>query len=235
MLFLTELSVLKTAIIETVLNTDPLVAKDRDYSIKTWMADKENLACRPWRVFASPRKNMVRILGWRTAEAISNDPQVYVGTQHFQVETGQSITLQGQFVALRRVKGKSFDPGKKYHEEPRKAYTAWLRERLIDVMPFADIIDCTVNDFSHKVVTRKIHAKAAPDRVNPQIGNLFASRTKSVNQETIPVVKATITIKPTNAAAVEEWLHKGVGPQKAFGYGGFFPVADLADGETNEV
>ena len=60
------------------MSVDPLVASDLDYCIKTWMADKPSLACRPWR--AAILRDAVRITGWRDEPAIYSEKSVYLGT-----------------------------------------------------------------------------------------------------------------------------------------------------------
>jgi hypothetical protein len=44
-----------------------------------------------------------------------------------------------------------------------------------------------------------------------------------VREQVVPVVTAEISGTVLNHAGLEDWLAKGVGPQKAFGFGAFLP------------
>ena len=76
MLYLTEISIPIQSAIEATMSVDPLVASDLDYCIKTWMADKPSLACRPWR--AAILRDAVRITGWRDEPASYSEKSVYL-------------------------------------------------------------------------------------------------------------------------------------------------------------
>ena len=49
MIYLVEISMPRKAVVDATLMVDPLVASDLDYCLKTRMADKPSIACRPWR------------------------------------------------------------------------------------------------------------------------------------------------------------------------------------------
>lgn len=93
------------------------------------------------------------------------------------------------------------------HDDERTAYRAWLLERLVDVMPFFDVGHYDVSAFVKKRVLRK-----------------FGSHSRStVKEEVIPVVTAQLSGVVKDQTGFEDWLVKGVGPQKAFGFGAFLP------------
>ena len=104
MLYLTEISVPVQTAIDATLIVDPLVASDLDYCVKTWMADKPSLACRPWR--AAIVRDAVRITGWRNEPATYREKTVYLGTHEVSLAAGQDLALTGRFVALRRTKNR---------------------------------------------------------------------------------------------------------------------------------
>jgi hypothetical protein len=99
MLYLTEISVPVQTAIDATLIVDPLVASDLDYCVKTWMADKPSLACRPWR--AAIVRDAVRITGWRNEPATYREKTVYLGTHEVSLAAGQDLALTGRFVSLR--------------------------------------------------------------------------------------------------------------------------------------
>jgi len=208
MLYLTEISMPIKSAIEATMSIDPLVASDLDYCVKTWMADKPSLACRPWR--AAFLRDAVRIIGWRDEPASCNDQSVYLGTREVSLQAGETLALSGRFVALRRTKNRSRDAAAG-REDPEGAYTAWLRERLVDLMPFASIEQTRIDRFSRRRVLRKVaHGR---------------ERTR-VASEVIPMVDATVLLTVCDPVGVERWMRLGLGPQKAFGYGAFLPTID---------
>ncbi len=87
------------------------------------------------------------------------------------------------------------------------AYNSWISERLIDVMPFFDVAHCNICTIAKRRVLRKF-------------GNHSRSKVK---EEVIPVVTAELSGVVRDEAGFEHWLAKGVGPQKAFGFGAFLP------------
>lgn len=217
MLCLAEISVRLQSVIDATLASDPLVAADLDYSVKTWMAGHPSLACRPWGV--STTRNTIRIAGWRDRPPESPDRKVYVGMREIAIEAGETMTLSGKFIALRRttnrLRGKSqARDAADGSDDPRGAYSTWLRERLIDLSPFATIEEFQIDRFSKRRVLRKIDHSKTSTKVATQI---------------IPVVDATVHLMVKNPAGVELWLKRGVGSQKAFGYGAFFPTLDLRE------
>lgn len=208
MLYLTEISIPIKAAIDTTMSLDPLVASDIDYCVKTWMADNPLLACRPWR--ATSQRGSVRITGWRNTAAASKDRAVYLGTRTISLQIGQLMALTGRFVPLRRCKAGMRDAAKG-RSDPDVAYEAWLRERLIDLMPFAAIDESQISAKTHRRVLRKVAHGREHTRVR---------------EELIPVVEANVLLTVHEPARVETWLLHGVGPQKAFGYGAFLPAVD---------
>jgi hypothetical protein len=217
MIYLTEISIPVKCAVDATLNVDPLVAADLDYAIKTWMAGKPGLACRPWRGIIL--RNTLRITGWRASPADGPaGKSTYLGTREIALQAGESLALSGRFLALRRIrKSRCFDAANDSDDHER-AYSTWLRERLIDVSPFAAVERFQIDSFSQKRVLRKTCHSRAHTRVSSQI---------------IPVVEATVCITIRDPAGVEAWLLHGVGPQKGFGYGAFFPSLNPAWEDSN--
>ncbi len=208
MLYLTEISIPIQSAIEATMSVDPLVASDLDYCIKTWMADKPSLACRPWR--AAILRDAVRITGWRDEPASYSEKSVYLGTRVVSLQAGQTLALSGRFIALRRTKNRSRDAAAG-REDPEGAYDAWLRERLVDLMPFAGIEQTRIDRASRRRVLRKVAHCREHTRVALEI---------------IPMVDATVLLTVRDPVKVERWMRLGLGPQKAFGYGAFLPTID---------
>ena len=212
MLHLTVLSVPLAAVAEATLATDPLVAADWGYAVKCWLSDRPGLACRPWRAVAANRA--VRITGWRSAPPVPAERSIYVGMQEVALEPGQHLAVAGRFIPVRRQGKTPTRPHARSRDaaegraDPREAYTAWLRERLIDVMPFAEIEDVDVQRTGHDRVLRKTSR----------------GRLRLVRSVLNPVAEATVSMRVRDAAGVEAWLLRGVGEQKAFGYGAFLPT-----------
>jgi hypothetical protein len=212
MIYLTEISVPRKAVVDAAMRYDPLVASDMDYCLKTWMADKPSIACRPWR--ASSVRDGVRISGWRREAPGSAVEGAYVGTKDVSFSVGRSLALAGRFIALRRVKSAARDAAAG-RADPKAAYSAWLHERLVDVMPSATVDGITIEGFHQRRVLRKVAHGREMTRVR---------------EELIPVVEAVVLLTVRIPTAVEDWLAKGVGPQKAFGYGAFIPTVDPREG-----
>jgi hypothetical protein len=212
MIYLTEISVPRKAAVDAAMTYDPLVASDMDYCLKTWMADKPSIACRPWR--ASSMRDGVRITGWRREAPGPGTSGAYVRTKEVSLSVGESLAVAGRFIALRRVKSAARDAAAG-RTDPKAAYEAWLRERLVDVMPSATVDEITIEGFHQRRVLRKV----AHER----------ERTR-VREELIPIVEAVVLLTVYVPAAVEDWLANGVGPQKAFGYGAFIPTVDPREG-----
>lgn len=215
MIHLTELSLTLKAAIDVAMTFDPLVASDADYCLKTWMAGNPGTACRPWR--ASIHKEGVRITGWRSDPPQPGKSGTYVGYRAISLTDGQALALDGRFVALRRSSN-AFGSGRKTSRDaadgrtdPNAAYEAWLRERLVDLMPYATIDNVTIEAFHRRRVLRKF----GPDQKHAR-----------VREQLIPVVDAVVLLTVQDPAAVEAWLIGGIGPQKAFGYGAFIPTLD---------
>jgi hypothetical protein len=208
-LYLTEISISIKAAVDTTINLDPLVASDIDYCVKTWMADKPSLACRPWR--ATSQRGAVRITGWRGTAASYHDRAVYLGTRPIALQAGQRLALTGRFVPLRRSKAGTRDAAKG-RADPAVAYGAWLQERLVDLMPFATLDEVRISASTHRRVLRKV---------------AHGREHTGIREELIPVVEADVLLTVGEPASVEAWLLHGLGPQKAFGYGAFLPAIDF--------
>jgi hypothetical protein len=208
MLYLTEISIPIQSAIEAAMSVDPLVASDLDYCVKTWMADKPSLACRPWR--ATIAGAALRITGWRDEPASCSEKSVYLGAREVSLQAGETLALAGRFIALRRAKNRARDAAAG-REDPEGAYATWLRERLIDLMPFASIEQTRIDSFSARRVLRKVGHGREHTRVASEV---------------IPIVDATILLTVRDPVGVERWMRFGLGPQKAFGYGAFLPTID---------
>ena len=213
MIYLTEISVPRNAAVDAAMTYDPLVASDMDYRLKTWMADKPSIACRPWR--ASSVRDGIRITGWRREVTGSGPQGAYVGTKEVSLSVGQTLAIAGRFIALRRVKSAARDAATGC-ADPKAAYSTWLHERLVDVMPSATVDGITIEGFHQRRVLRKV---------------VHGREMTRVREELIPVVEAVVLLTIRIPAAVEDWLATGVGPQKAFGYGAFIPTVDPRDGD----
>ena len=212
MIYLTELSLKTKAAIDATMTVDPLVASDLDYCLKTWMADKEGLACRPWR--ATTLRDGSRITGWRASPPVHNGTNAYLGHREFTVKRDQPVSFAGRFIAFRRNPRVTRDAAAG-RADPALAYEDWLRERLIDVTPSVTIDSVAIDGFATRRVLRKISRERRDARVR---------------QEAIPVVEATVAMTVLDPTGLEAWLLGGVGPQKAFGYGAFLPTVDGRSG-----
>jgi len=212
MIYLTELSLKTKAAIDVTMTIDPLVASDIDYCLKTWMADKDGVACRPWR--ATTLREGSRITGWRASPPLRDGTNAYMGHRDFTVERDQPVSFAGRFIALRRNPRVIRDAAAG-RTDPAAAYEVWLRERLVDVMPSASIDAVVIDGFASRRVLRKISRERRDARVQEGI---------------IPIVEATVAMTVLDPAGLEAWLLKGVGPQKAFGYGCFLPTVDERGG-----
>ena len=214
MLHLVEISVPTATVRAATRLVDPLVGVDMGYAVKTWMMASDVDEIRPWALVAE--EAACRIIGWARDVPDIRAAAVRYGFREMALRIGEAVRLTGAIVPLRRS---SFG-GKKPRVErdaaeglndAEAAYRAWLVERLVDVEPFATVADATIDAIRHRRVMRKAESRSRGDG------------RKIVREETIPVVTASITIIPRDAEGVEAWLLRGVGPQKAFGYGGFFP------------
>ena len=211
MLYLTELSIPLSLVRRTALVVDPIVAADQGYALKTWLSRHEGIAMRPWDAF--PTEESVRLVGWRhqAPQPSVLSAEIYASHRQFTCRDGEEISLVGKVVPLRRTSRngtikRSRDAAEGY-EAPNAAYEAWLRERLIDVMPYFDLRAFSITSTVKRRVLRK-----------------FGVRSRQVvREQVIPVVTVEISGTIKNGAHLEEWLAKGVGPQKAFGFGAFLP------------
>ena len=191
--------------------TDPITAADQSYALKTWLSTQTGLAMRPWSAF--PAGQSVRLVGWgREMPQSSNLPsKIYVSYRQFTCHDGDKISLLGTFVPLRRTSRngtvrRSRDAAEGY-EDRDVAYEAWLRERLIDIMPCFKLESLSIISSVKGRVLRKfgLHSRLV------------------VREQVVPVVMAEISGTILNHVSLEDWLAKGVGPQKAFGFGAFLP------------
>lgn len=212
MLYLTGLSVPLRDVTDATMAVNPLVASDLDYSIKTWMASRPNIVCRPWRCISS--HPVIRIMGWRSTPPEQAEPSVNVSVRSISFKEGECVALTGQFIPIRRQGKTSKREYKRERDaaegraDPATAYVAWLRERLIDVMPAAEIQEIRIEGARHSQVLRRS----------------FENGITTIHRPRIPIAEATVRMKISNAAGVEAWLLKGLGSQKAFGYGAFVPT-----------
>jgi hypothetical protein len=170
------------------------------------MANKPFIACRPWQATSSD--GHLRITGWRREPTVGGIPGVYIGSREMTFCVGKSLAIRGKFVAMRRSKRPIRDAAAGW-VDPIAAYEGWLRERLADILGFANLERLVIDRYSSKQVLRKFDHRRDHTRVR---------------SETIAEVEATLHIKVKNPSELEAWMLKGVGPQKAFGYGAFLPV-----------
>ena len=211
MIYLVEISVPLSVVLNTAINIDPLVSSDIDYCVKTWMAVNLGLACRPWR--KTTFNQHLRVTGWRRSAPGAQPEGVYVGLRQFSVQAGERLTLSGHFVALRRNRQTAHDAAAGW-TQPSLAYEGWLTERLIDLAPYATVTDVKIERYLTKSVLRKVDHRREWTKVQLQ---------------TIPEVFASVTVIVIDPLGVEAWLLKGLGPQKAFGYGAFIPTINLRE------
>jgi hypothetical protein len=211
MLYLVELSVPLTLVRNAALMIDPLTAADLSYALKTWLSTQAGLAMRPWNAF--PVGQSVRVVGWRREAPKTSTlaSEIYVSYRKFDCRDGDKISLLGTVVPLRRTSRNgtvrlSRDAADGY-EDQNIAYEAWLRERLIDLMPYFELHDFSIVSFARRRVLRK-----------------FGLRSRQiVREQVVPVVTTQISGSVIDHVELEDWLARGVGPQKAFGFGAFLP------------
>jgi hypothetical protein len=207
MLYLTEISLRLEDVVNATMRLDPLVAPDIGYCVKTWMADKSGIAVRPWR--ATTLRDGVRIVGWRSSEpSFRSDNKPYLGVREVRLEAGEEMLLSMRFIPLRRNPRRERDAAEG-REDPASVYKAWLMERLVDILPIASTNSIAIEGFDKQKVLRKV----------------LKSRSYTiVTQQVIPVVESIVGITVKDPSEVENWLLRGVGPQKAFGFGAMLPV-----------
>lgn len=211
MLYLTELSVPVSAIRRDAMETDPLVAADLSYALKVWLSRRQSVAVRPWRACAAGKS--VRIVGWRreAPDLKAASANTYIGFRPFHLCAGHAVTLEGTFVPIRRVTRGGTVRLSRDAAEGRDneidAYRSWLSERLLDVTPIFEGLHFNIATITKRRVLRKFgdHARS------------------KVKEEVIPVVTAELSGVVRDETGLENWLAKGVGPQKAFGFGAFLP------------
>jgi hypothetical protein len=208
MIHLTVISVSPAIAFNTAMELDPLTAADSDYCAKTWLATHPSIACRPWRVAMVQDK--MRITGWRRTQPDTSGINAYINARAVQFSVGEQATFAARFIATRRNPRTTRDAGEGYHD-PKTGYDAWLRERLIDISMAADVESLEITRHSSKRVLRKASRSAGPRHVRPEI---------------IPVVEALVALTIKQPETFEQWLLKGIGPQKGFGYGAFLPAPD---------
>ena len=102
MLYLTELSVPVSQVRDAAMQTDPLVVADPGYAVKTWLLLHPEFAVRPWA--AMPAGAALRILGWRSTPPAPSRGAIYVGSREVALEAGETLTLTGTVIPLRRCK-----------------------------------------------------------------------------------------------------------------------------------
>lgn len=205
MLLLTELSIPRDHVRTTVMTTDPLVACDQGYAVKTWLSCHPEFRIRPWRQFDAG--TATRVLGWSSSRLPSSLPDgVRTGTSPFHLAADEVVRLEGDVVALRRTKNIERDAAKGF-ADPAVAYAVWFGEQLADLDGVAEVLEASVIGWRSEKVVRKV-ARGVHKRVVPQL---------------LPVVSVAIRVRVLDAKAFAAWLLKGVGRHKAFGYGGLFP------------
>jgi hypothetical protein len=214
MLHLVEISLLRSEAVDATRQVEPLACDDLRACAKTWMAIHEEVACRPWACIEAPGGNL-RLVGWRSAPPA---PQItgsaaYVAHRSFGLSQGQSLTLQGEFAAIRRHGHVAYDAARGRLDK-NAAYTAWLAERLIDLQAHAKLLGITIIAHVPTSGLRKARGKTG--------------RSKRLAEVRFPAVRAEVELRVGDPAGVEAWLLAGTGPHKAFGFGCFVPSAGAA-------
>jgi hypothetical protein len=211
MLYLVELSVPLTLVRNAALMIDPVTAADLSYALKTWLSTQAGLAMRPWNAF--PAGQSVRLVGWRreAPQASTLTSKIYLSHRKFECRDGDNISLLGTVVPLRRTSRNgtirlSRDAADGYKDQ-NIAYEAWLRERLIDIIPYFELHDFSIVSYAKRRVLRKFGLQSR----------------QIVREQVVPVVTAQIGGSVIDHVVLEDWLVRGVGPQKAFGFGAFLP------------
>lgn len=82
---------------------------------------------------------------------------------------------------------------------------------IIDAAPFAVVTATDITRHREMRVLRKAECYVG------------GRPSKAVREEIIPTVDVRIEIIPSDPERFGDWLLNGVGPQKAFGFGGLFP------------
>ena len=211
---LIEMSIPRMDVRRTVRGIDPLVASDMGYAVKTCFAVWGGGTPRPWRIVGN--SDIVRVIGWAAALPSQDDfpEDVKLGATQLVLETGERMTLSGRLCAQRH-RGKTntrptavyTDPAGVNCDDPEAAYLAWAIPRLRGIEPHAEIHSVTIDGFKHVRVLRKVVRGAM----------------KIVRSIVIPEIEVTVDMTVRNSGQVEQWLLAGVGPMKAFGFGGLFP------------
>lgn len=98
MLYLMELSVPLSMVRRSALITDPIIAADQGYAVKTWLSGHEGVAMRPWGVF--PAGESVRLVGWRhqAPQASTLSTEIYASHRQFTCRDGDELSFVGQVV-----------------------------------------------------------------------------------------------------------------------------------------
>jgi hypothetical protein len=206
MLYLTELSVPALDVRSAALSTDPLVAADPGYAVKTWLSLHPDLAIRPWT--AIPDGSTLRLLGWRSTPPAPTRGAIYVGWREVSLEADETLALTGTVIPLRRCKHVARDAAAD-RDDPIMAYTSWLRERLVETTSLMTVQSLAIRAHARRRVLRKAVRRGGGNKV--------------VKAEVVPTATVDITITVKDPPAVESWLLQGLGPQKAFGFGCFLP------------
>lgn len=214
MLYLVEVSTDMAAVRATARGVDPLTSIDSGYAVKTWLAANQ-IGLRPWSLVSDGA--CCRVVGWSRFPPKLNDVHgVRFGFRECSPHVAEPMYLSGVVVPIRRTSGGGKHPNRprdaaEGREDNEGAYVSWLRERLIALEPDAEIQSVTIDKIRKIRVMRKVERHSS------------SCVRKIVREESIPVVSASLVIVPKVVDAVENWLLLGVGPNKAFGYGGFFP------------
>ena len=211
MIHLTETSITRAVAMQAAREVDPLACDDIRACVKAWMASRPGIACRPWICVESARG--LRVVGWRPQppDPASANAGAYVASRAVTLRAGETMTLGGEVIAVRRKENKAHDAAEG-RPDAERAYAAWLDERLMDLGEAAVIDGVAIVSRVAGKGLRKARA-AGP------------ARSKAFVEVSFPVVRAEVTLTVRDPAIVEAWLLAGVGPHKAFGYGAFVPQA----------
>ena len=221
-LYLTSLSVPLEVVQAAVWERDPMVAKDRGYAIKTWMAGlPAGLQLRPWvdlpSVSGTTPARLVRLLGWRTEppDTAALPDKVFLAVREVDLREGEVISLTA--IVLPRARSHDIGPDGRDHRRcfsyaegwlsPEMAFTTWMETQLMGLSEVLTVQSLKVADAGEGVAWRKVARGVV----------------KVVQRETVHRAEVSLTAKVGHPGRFMAWLAQGCGPQKAFGFGGFFP------------
>ena len=211
-MFLVEISVPGKVVRDIVMRTDPLVASDREYAIKTYLA-AHDVKLRPW-TWRDGTGDVVRIVGWSAAPHPPLPDGARVGHAEFSIVNGQRVRMISTLCAMRhRHKGRDESRRSIYTDaadgadDPKAAYEAWAAGRFAGIQNAVDLHDLRIEGVKKQRLLRKVARGSA----------------KIVREILMPVLTVVVDLTVNDADAFIAWLGQGSGPGKAFGFGGFFP------------